>query len=31
MTNLPKSLTVHDLNNWLNSTNENPIVIDVRE
>ena len=31
MINIPKSLTVHDLNNWLNSTNENPIIIDVRE
>ena len=31
MTNIPKSLTVHELNNWLNSTNENPIIIDVRE
>ena len=31
MTNLPKSLTVHNLNDWLNSKNENPIIIDVRE
>ena len=31
MTNIPKSLTVQDLNNWLNSKNENPIIIDVRE
>ena len=31
MTNVPKSLTVHNLNDWLNSRNENPIVIDVRE
>ena len=31
MTNIPKSLTVHDLNNWLNSKNQNPIIIDVRE
>ena len=31
MKNIPKSLTVHDLNNWLNSKNENPIIIDVRE
>ena len=31
MRNIPKSLTVHDLNNWLNSDNENPIIIDVRE
>ena len=31
MSNIPKSLTVHELNNWLNSSNENPIIIDVRE
>tara|TARA_B100000212_G_scaffold316161_1_gene270862 strand:- start:715 stop:1065 length:351 start_codon:yes stop_codon:yes gene_type:complete len=31
MTNVPKSLTVHNLNDWLNSKNENPIVVDVRE
>jgi len=31
MTNIPKSLTVHRLDDWLNSKNENPIVIDVRE
>ena len=31
MTNIPKSLTVHDLNNWLKSKHENPIFIDVRE
>ena len=31
MTNIPKSLTVHDLNNWLTSKDENPIIIDVRE
>ena len=31
MSNLPKSLTAHDLNKWLNSKNENPIIIDVRE
>ena len=31
MTNIPKSLTVHELNTWLNSNNENPILIDVRE
>lgn len=31
MKNIPKPLTVHDLNNWLNSKNENPIIIDVRE
>ena len=31
MANIPKSLKVHDLNIWLNSKNENPIIIDVRE
>ena len=31
MRNIPKSLTVHDLNDWINSKNENPIIIDVRE
>ena len=31
MINIPKSLTVRDLNDWLNSKNENPIIIDVRE
>ena len=31
MVNIPKSLTVHNLNNWLNSKNENPVIIDVRE
>jgi len=31
MRNIPKSLTVHDLNIWLSSKNENPIIIDVRE
>ena len=31
MSNIPKSLTVHNLNDWLNSENENPIIIDVRE
>ena len=31
MRNIPKSLTVHGLNKWLNSNNENPIIIDVRE
>ena len=31
MTNIPKSLTVHDLNNWLNSKGEKPFIIDVRE
>tara|TARA_Y100000589_G_scaffold99803_1_gene94341 strand:+ start:205 stop:555 length:351 start_codon:yes stop_codon:yes gene_type:complete len=31
MKNIPNPLTVHDLNNWLHSKNENPIIIDVRE
>ena len=31
MINIPNSLTVHDLNQWLNSKHENPIIIDVRE
>ena len=31
MAKIPKSLTVRDLNNWLNSKKENPIIIDVRE
>ena len=31
MHNIPKSLTVHDLKNWLNSKYENPLIIDVRE
>ena len=31
MTNIPKSLTVHNLYDWLNSKNENPTIIDVRE
>ena len=31
MINIPNSLTVHELNKWLNSNNENPIIIDVRE
>ena len=31
MTSMPKSLTVDNLNDWLNSKNENPIIIDVRE
>ena len=31
MKNIPISLRVQDLNNWLNSKKENPIVIDVRE
>ena len=31
MTNIPKSLTVQKLNEWLNDKNDNPIIIDVRE
>ena len=31
MTSMPKSLTVHNLNDWLNSKDEHPITIDVRE
>ena len=31
MSNNPKSLTVHDLKGWLNSNDEKPIIIDVRE
>ena len=31
MINIPYPLTVHDLHQWLNSNNENPIIIDVRE
>ena len=31
MINIPNSLTVHDLNQWLNSNHDNPIIIDVRE
>tara|TARA_B100000212_G_scaffold339438_1_gene317897 strand:- start:1309 stop:1659 length:351 start_codon:yes stop_codon:yes gene_type:complete len=31
MSNIPKSLSVFSLNEWLNSTKENPIIIDVRE
>ena len=31
MKSIPNSLTAHDLNNWLTSKDENPIVIDVRE
>ena len=31
MSIIPQSLTVHNLNDWLNSENENPIIIDVRE
>tara|TARA_Y100000589_G_scaffold108432_1_gene103044 strand:+ start:385 stop:735 length:351 start_codon:yes stop_codon:yes gene_type:complete len=31
MINIPTSLTAYSLNNWLNSKDENPIIIDVRE
>ena len=31
MSNIPKSLTVHNLKDWLNSNDEDPIIIDVRE
>ena len=31
MGQIPNSLTAHGLNDWFNSKNENPIVIDVRE
>ena len=31
MANIPISLTVSNLNQWLNSKSENPIIIDVRE
>ena len=31
MSNIPKSLTAHNLNDWLNSNYENPVIIDVRE
>tara|TARA_Y100000589_G_scaffold57707_1_gene48077 strand:+ start:1806 stop:2156 length:351 start_codon:yes stop_codon:yes gene_type:complete len=31
MTNIPKSLTAFNLYNWMNSKNEKPIIIDVRE
>ena len=31
MINIPNSLSVHGLNKWLNSSHENPIIIDVRE
>ena len=31
MTSIPKSLTAYNLKNWLNSEDENPILIDVRE
>ena len=31
MINIPNSLTVQDLYQWLNSNHEKPIIIDVRE
>ena len=31
MINIPNSLSVHGLDKWLISNNENPIIIDVRE
>ena len=31
MINIPNALTVYELNQWLNSNHENPIIIDVRE
>ena len=31
MKSIPKSLTAYNLKHWLNSSNENPIIIDVRE
>ena len=31
MFNTPNSLSVYDLNSWLNSKYENPMIIDVRE
>tara|TARA_B100000900_G_scaffold402225_1_gene407863 strand:- start:3298 stop:3648 length:351 start_codon:yes stop_codon:yes gene_type:complete len=31
MTNVPKSLSVTSLNDWLKSDSDNPIIIDVRE
>ena len=31
ITNIPKSLTASNLNDWLNSKKEDPIIIDVRE
>ena len=31
MINYPRSLSVHKLNDWINSEEENPIIIDVRE
>ena len=31
MITIPNSLTVYELNQWLNSHHENPVIIDVRE
>ena len=31
MGNYPKNLNAFDLNEWFNSEDENPIIIDVRE
>ena len=31
MGNYPKTLNAFDLNEWFNSDDENPIIIDVRE
>ena len=31
MGNYPRTLNAFDLNEWFNSENENPIIIDVRE
>ena len=31
MENYPKTINAFDLNNWFNSEDENPIIIDVRE
>ena len=31
MENYPKTINAFDLNEWFNSENENPIIIDVRE
>ena len=31
MSNYPKTINAFDLNEWFNSEDENPIIIDVRE
>ena len=31
MISIPNSLTVHELNQWLKSNHEHPLIIDVRE